>query len=349
MAGTYGPFCCSKPLRILGEAGVNAGFASIGPLPANSMTILSQIGADHILVMSAEGVVLLDQLSASTSTFGYKSYSFLDSTDIRIHECSGSQANWEKPAFVSSACRLEVVESTFLGGSGNHGYCESGTNGAQGAVLGPATRAHLVHSEFRGGEGGSIPCVPPGLFCNPLSAGNGGTGIEARNAEIIASFGSGAGAIGGAEWTCASDPGEDFQVTCGSIRTDRAPTQVSGTTFCPTASVQVPSVPDPTLGRLGMATPGGTVDVIILGAPATDLNLHVGATPVVEFVPSSAIERLVSEDTTLALGAFTGGPLVQSITIPPTAIVGDVIWVQAELLGTATGTQRSNSIPLVVR
>jgi hypothetical protein len=179
LAGDYLSFCCDKPLRILGEPGASAGSATIGPTPPGSLMVLSQLAVMSVRVTDAEGTVLLDRLSGNGC-------SFLDSRDVRIHECIAGGG----PGLHTSVSRLEVVESTFFGRLGfDGGDCSNGGDGGDGAIFGPSTRAHLVHSDFTGGKGGDITCSGGGIGCSPCCGGIGGHGIEARKTEIVASFG----------------------------------------------------------------------------------------------------------------------------------------------------------------
>jgi hypothetical protein len=91
------------------------------------------------------------------------------------------------------------------------------------------------------------------------------------------------------------------------------------------------------------------VRVRIQGEPFASVRLETGRRTVIEPEMGSFIERLLTPQRRINLGALpASGERTVTLTLPSGAPTGATWWVQASTMSGAN-FQRSNSLPLIVR
>lgn len=341
-AGVYPGFVVRKSLRILGESGANVA-SSVqlllvpGPLPM----VLSGLGLQRLELTACAATVALIDLTLSDDLV-VRSCPDVRASDLRSGT-SGSQLDVR-------ASRLELARSTLTGRAGARGAaCGDAGQVGDTAIVHQDSTLHICLTELVGGRGGDAHTTG----CISTCANVGGQGGDALNGALsrVVLTGDGAtpigGGAGGAGCPFGSSAGFSYVQVGGSVRS-------SGYAFMSgigvVGVVHESPVRDPSLALEGVPRPGAMVDVTVRGRAGELVTLELGRAPVVVPRLDSAIEQLVTAGRTLALGALpSSGELRVSLQIPASWPRGTLFWMQASMTDTATSSQLSNSVALLVR
>jgi hypothetical protein len=118
--------------------------------------------------------------------------------------------------------------------------------------------------------------------------------------------------------------------------------------FCgPTVALEVPV--GPSLEVTGTIQPGATVTVRVYGEHGGNVALHLGRGLILAPTPGVLVESLVPANRVILMGPiWPAGFVSRTLVLPSTLAPGTIFGAQAEVT-TASGIQRTNSVPIVLR
>ncbi len=373
-ASYAGGFTLDKGLTILGYGGVElAGLATVTTIPADQRAVIVNISVAGVDVERSAGLVVLQHVSSSDSILVTRC------VDVRCLSVTSTGSNVAtNPGITVSNSRVEIVDSS-LEGSSPFAPCCTVYDGGTGVVCGTGGRIHLADTDVRSGDGENI-------FVQNVTAGNGGAGILTSDTAQVIAMGTGTTSVtsgaGGLNWSyqdCCFDgqglaaaqlnggtlwygdivwnPGWDHGFDTHGCCDENGQTSVfSG----PGAHVDL-TPPDPTLLTMqGVPSSGATIVFVVRGPVGARAHLAFGRrTTIVPGAPSE-VEKLVATSGSIDLGMIPAtGEIDYTVSIPDFLVAngnlvgwgpGTFFVAQAETVASGSvETQRSNSVPVVVR
>lgn len=365
--GTYDGFALSSGVSILAQGLPRIiTTVTIANVPAGQTAILSgfrlQFAVGELLVNQCAGTVVVDDCSVRGRPPSSALTTVMDSPDVRFHRTDitpdvTTAFGTAYTALRVKNARLELSSCDIVGGKGGH---TAGTVGAGGIGLlcEAGSRVHVALTKITGGRGGD------GNTLNEVNGGSGGSGVSARDgSELIVAGDANTPITGGALGLIQNyssggnhSPGWGAigQLVDCKLRHSGAPILRGngGPGLIGFSSITAPTPADPTLEWLGAATPGGSVLLLVHGAPGQNARLQQGDQPRLVDDGLSVIERLDNRIRLHPLGLLDQqGEASYPATVGLTTPLGWTRFFQGYQIDPLTGglDQRTNSVIVVVR
>ncbi|HVS17968.1 MAG TPA: hypothetical protein VMT18_05155 [Planctomycetota bacterium] len=366
--GSYSGFLLQgKPLAILGQASgqvIVNGSSQVAGIPLGSEVVLADLDFWTLELSDSDGVIVV---------VGVRVFAWNDQNRFFVHDCADVRTlglHADATGFVLAPCgqsavslsgpgRVEIVDGFLEGRYGVYEEC-----GERGLLAEGGVSLLLAGTSVLGGDGGDgdggcgVMC-----FCPGYPGGDGawvrGPGTRVRITglpdDVIVAGETGWPVSGCVVHACPikfSDNGDPDSALFHS-GVDLQPT--SGfKDICepsPPKSLQI-IPPEPLLELVSQGVPGSPLHLRVHGRPGDAVLLKLGRSAVVEPIPGVMVERLTSEESSIALGVIPLAPQYVELKLfkvpvggwPP----GATFFAQARIL--RNGAEwRTNSVPIVWR
>ncbi|MEZ6018425.1 MAG: hypothetical protein R3F49_25240 [Planctomycetota bacterium] len=153
--GSYGPFTLQRATRIIGAPGVNvSGTSTVQGLGAGTWTFIADLALEQLIVVNAQGTVILDGLALSGQLEALRISNCSDVRANRVQAISASTDNQGAHVLISGS-RAQLVHCEIVGNTSAGSNSGSFFNTAQvGLAIEGGAFVALDSCTIRGGRGG---------------------------------------------------------------------------------------------------------------------------------------------------------------------------------------------------